>query len=226
MRRVNIKKIFIIILICILILVISGCNKNDLPNNEHLPVIAETSEAKLISSDNLVENFLSKNGDFNSEYETDACFNITPEFIENNSSFTIYKYNSSTASFLMFDNDVYLLGEFFGGYGITSMALADLDEDSQYEFYFTFSWGSGIHRSQIGYFNPATKKVFVFDYSLLSKDMMLTTNEDGELLVNEADIENDGVSFVDFTIKSTKLIGDIISKRDFITLNITDDENK
>lgn len=209
-----------------MILVISGCNKNNQPSNEHLPVIAETSEAKLISSDNLVENFLSKNGDFNSGYETDACFNITPEFIENNSSFTIYKYNSSTASFLMFDNDVYLLGEFFGGYGITSMALADLDEDSQYEFYFTFSWGSGIHRSQIGYFNPATKKVFVFDYSLLSKDMMLTTNEDGELLVNEADIENDGVSFVDFTIKSTKLIGDIISKRDFITLNITDDENK
>lgn len=126
----------------------------------------------------------------------------------------------------MFDNDIYLLGKCFGGYGITSMALADLDGDYQYEFYFTFSWGSGIHRSQIGYFNPVTKKVIVFDYSLFFKDMMLTTNRDGDLLVNEADIEIYGVSFVDFTIKSTKLIGNIISKRDSITLNITDDEYK
>jgi hypothetical protein len=126
----------------------------------------------------------------------------------------------------MFDNENYKLGEYFGGYGVTSMALADLDDDNQYEFYFTFSWGSGLHRSQIGYFNPATKKVIVLDYSLLSKDMMLTTNQDGDLLVNEADIENDGVSFVDFTIKPTKLIGVIITKRDSITLNITDDEYK
>lgn len=64
------KKISIIILISILILVNSGCKKNGQPNNEHLSVIAATSEMKLMSSDNLVENFLSKNGDFNSGYAT------------------------------------------------------------------------------------------------------------------------------------------------------------
>lgn len=220
------KNIFTVILISILILVISGCIKKGQPNDEHLPVIAATSEMKVMSSINLVENFLNNNKDFSTGYENDHCFNITPDFIANNSSFTIFKYNSSTASFLMFDNENYKLGEYFGGYGVTSMALADLDDDNQYEFYFTFSWGSGLHRSQIGYFNPSTKKVIEFDFSLLSKDMMLTTNEDGDLLVNEADIENDGGSFVDFTIKSTKLIGDIISKGDSITLNITDDEYK
>lgn len=88
------KKIFTIILISILILVILGCIKNTQPNNEHLSVIAPTSEMKLMPSNNLVENFLSKNGVFNSGYEADDCFNITPDFIANNSTFTIFKHNS------------------------------------------------------------------------------------------------------------------------------------
>lgn len=220
------KKILIFIFVSMLILAISGCTKKSQPNNEMLSVIAATSKMELMPSDNLVESFLNKNKNFKSGYEKDDCFNITPDFIANNSHFTIFKYNSSTASFLMYDNEIYILGECFGGYGVTSMALADLDEDSQYEFYFTFSWGSGLHRSQVGYFNPVTKKVTIFDYSNISKDMMLTTNEDGDLLVNVANIDDDGASFVDFTIKSTKLIGSIISERDSITLNITDDEYK
>jgi hypothetical protein len=222
------KKIFAAILISILLLAVSGCIKKSNPDDEHLPVVAVTSEMKMNSSDNLVENFLNNNKDFTIGYgyEEDACFNITPDFVEDHSSFTIFKYNGSTASFLVFDNESYILGECLGGYGLTSMALADLDDDNQYELYFTFSWGSGLHRSQIGYFNPAAKKVIIFDYFLPSKDMMLTTNENGDLLVNEAEIVFDRVSFVDFTIKSTKVIGDIISKYGSIALNITEDEYK
>ena len=35
----------------------------------------------------------------------------------------------------------------FGGAGLTSMCVCDLDGDSQLELAFVYSWGSGIHRS-------------------------------------------------------------------------------
>lgn len=224
MGRVSVKKIFIIIFISILLLVISGYIIKGLPKNETHSIKAATSELRLLPSDNLVESFLGKNKNFKSGYEKDDCFNITPDFITNNSQFTIFKYNSSTASFLMFDNEIYILGEYFGGYGVTSMALADLDEDNQYEFYFTFSWGSGIHRSQAGYYNPASKKVVIFDYSYNDKELMLTTNKAGELLVNEANIESGG-SFVDFTIKPAKVIGSISLEKETVTLNVADNKH-
>ena len=50
-------------------------------------------------------------------YEEDTCFNVTPESISEKYGFTIYKYDASCASFLMYEEAVYPLGEWFGGYG-------------------------------------------------------------------------------------------------------------
>ena len=55
-------------------------------------------------------------------YEEDTCFNVTPESISEKYGFTIYKYDASCASFLMYEEAVYPLGEWFGGYGATSFA--------------------------------------------------------------------------------------------------------
>lgn len=205
-----------------LVLSTTGCIKEDPTTTNALSIKAVSSELKIESSSNNVDAFLNINKNFPNDYETDICYNITPYFIANNSDFSIFKYASSTASFLLFDDEIYELGAFFGGNGLTSMALCDLDKDNQYELYFTFSWGSGLHRSQIGYFNPSTKKVTVFDYSYLNHDMILTTNEAGTLCVNEATIE--GVSFVDFIVKSNKLVANIVWEKDNIKLNVIENE--
>ena len=98
------------------------------------------------------------------------------------------------------------------------MALADIKMDNQYELYYTFSWGSGIHRSEIGYFDPANKEITVFDYSFTNSDMMLTVNESGDLCVNSAVLDFD--SYVDFSIKARNLIGTIVFDQDNIVLNV------
>ena len=212
------KKNLMTIVLFGLVLSIIGCIKEDPTTTDALPIKAVSSELVIVSSSNKVDDFLIKNKNFTKEYETDICYNITPDFIANNSDYSIFKYASSTASFLLFDDEIYALGTYFGGNGLTSMALGDLNEDDQYELYFTFSWGSGLHRSQIGYFDPCAKKVMVFDYSYLNYDMILTTNEEGTLCVNEATIE--GVSFVDFIVKSNQLVANIVWEKNSIKLNV------
>lgn len=194
------------------------CSINTISENAALGTLAAESEMVITSSDIQVSDFLTKNSNFRTSYDTDKCYNITPDFIADNSDFMIFKYRESTESFIMYQGEVYSIGTCFGGCGITSMALADLNEDGQYELYYTFSWGSGLHRSQIGYFDPANKEVTIFDYSLLYSDMMLTTNESGELRVNSATLTVD--SFVDFSIKAQELTGAIELEENSITLNI------
>ncbi|HEX8522552.1 MAG TPA: hypothetical protein VF669_09875 [Tepidisphaeraceae bacterium] len=56
-------------------------------------------------------------------------------------------YPSNT--YLIRDNQVTLLGASFGGPGVTAMAIADLDSDGAPELAFSYSFGSGMTRSQV-----------------------------------------------------------------------------
>ncbi len=47
------------------------------------------------------------------------------------------------------------MGTGFGGMGVTSMIVTDLDQDSQPELLYTYSFGSGIHQSHLGLYSPA-----------------------------------------------------------------------
>lgn len=101
----------------------------------------------------------------------DQCFQITPKDIRENSGYRIFKYNLSGASYLLYKGKVHLLGEFFGGCGITDARLADLNDDGVNELYFTFSWGSGIHRAQAGYFDPVRERVKIFNHACPDNDL-------------------------------------------------------
>ena len=165
-----------------------------------------------------VEDFLSLQQDSMLEYDLGTCYNITPDYIQENSDYLIFKYDTSCASFLLYKGKVYPLGEWFGGLGVTSMALADLDGDQKPELYFTYSWGSGLHRSHAAYFDPYTKKVVIFDYTHWNKDMIITENNDGGLSLYNATI-NKMDSFVNFEIERTNFITDVVYENGQISLN-------
>lgn len=86
-----------------------------------------------------MSSFTAKNTGFTSGYEADECYNVTPAFIADNSDYAVFKYSNSTESFILYDDEVYSIGTCVGGFGITSMALADLNKDGMYELYYTFS---------------------------------------------------------------------------------------
>ncbi len=97
------------------------------------------------------------------------------------------------------------------------MTLADLNGDQKPELYFTYSWGSGLHRSHVAYFDPVGKKVVTLDYTHLNKDMLISENEEGGLSLYDAAI-NRMESFVNFTMERTDYLADIVYKNGQISL--------
>ncbi|OME81335.1 hypothetical protein BK120_16875 [Paenibacillus sp. FSL A5-0031] len=172
----------------------------------------------IVGTQNGVDAFLALQKDFNSGYDTDKCYNITPQSISDNSEYSIFKYDKSAASFLLYKGVVYRLGEWFGGFGVTTMALADMDNDGDSELYFTYSWGSGLHRSHAGYFNPSTKEIVTLPYTNMNKDMTLVDHGDGSLSLYGADISN-LIDFAHFNRKKTDFISDIVYEKGQILLS-------
>jgi len=141
-----------------------------------------------------VKEFKQCLGDFDAGYDTDQCYNVTPKNISDLYGFQIFKFDTSCASFLLYEDEVYQLGQWFGGFGATSFAVADLNEDGFWELYFTYSCGSGVHGSSAGYFNAQDRTVTLFEYSFRSGDGVLTTGSDGSLCVCLAEYEGDSFS--------------------------------
>ncbi len=116
-----------------------------------------------------VEEFLALSG----REGEDDWYNVTPEEIEETCGFAIYRWEPLHESFLVYQGGYYLLGDFFGGLGANSFAIADLNQDGFWELFFTYSWGSGLHRSHVGYFDSATQAVMVFTQHFPNTDLFL-----------------------------------------------------
>ena len=164
-----------------------------------------------------VNDFLKHLKEFQSGYTPDTCYNITPGFGAN-PDYSIFKFDASCASFLLYENEAYPLGEWFGGYGVTSMALADLNDDGRQELFFTYSFGSGLHRSHIAYFDPSLKQVVPVEYAHLNKDMIVAKNGTGGLSLYDAEFTS-MQSCVQYGLKSTGLIADVAYRDGLICLS-------
>jgi hypothetical protein len=87
--------------------------------------------------------------------------------------------------------------------------------------YFTYSWGSGLHRSQAAYFSPATKQIVALDYTHMNEDMLLANNDDGGLSLYAAAISNLN-GFAKFDIEGTDFISDIVYENGQISLTASE----
>lgn len=81
--------------------------------------------------------------------------------------------NSPTGStFVLCKGSWHKIGMEFGGDGVTSVAVADLRGDKKPLLVYSFAWGSGLHRSQVGVFDPwADKPVAVVSQQAIVNDV-------------------------------------------------------
>lgn len=189
---------------CLMLLCAFGCAP------ETLAPVAPEESLSIRPSDEGVADFLALLGDAApASYENDTCYDITPDFVRDNSDCRIFKFSVSCASFALYDGKAYALGESLGGSGADSFALADMDGDGACELYFAFSWGSGMHRSMAGCFDPAARAVTVFDAAFYGEDCMLTLSTDGGLAVRRAEFTS-RESFVSYDIAAGETLGTLV----------------
>ncbi len=203
----------IIALLGLSIAMLTACT----PSTEQTaPPIAFQIEA----SDEGVADFLALLGDHDTPYENDTCYNITPASVTDTYGFTVFKFNESCGSYLLHGDEVSLLDSGFGGLGVTSFALADIDANGSLELYFTFSGGSGVHRVGIGYADIESGEVKIFDYTLMNSNELLLQIEGESLVVYHAEATVD--SFVDLTLTASERVGSIVLGDDGIVFEGVD----
>lgn len=151
-------------------------------------------------------------------YQNDTCYHITPEDIAKATGYRVFKFDQSCASYLLFENEIYPLGEWFGGLGVVSMAAADLDGDGLAELYFTYSFGSGLHRAHAGYFDPVQKRAVALSSAMPGMDMIVAQNKTGGLSLYEAAFPFFD-DFVNYKALGTKHLADIACQNGKIALN-------
>ncbi len=137
---------------------------------------------QLTQSTDGVEEFMEL---FREKYGNDGqgnCYNVTPQEITDKYGMRIFKFDYDCDGFLLYENEIYHIGESFGGWGLISFAVADIDHNGSNELYFTFSFGSGRHRSNIAYFDTQSKEIAEFDYVYWDHDMVLS-NKNGMLSI-------------------------------------------
>lgn len=133
---------------------------------------------QMVPSSNGVEDYIEQV--FGDAYDVETAgryYNVVPEDISNDYGINIFKSDLIGYSALVYDNEIYSIGE-WGGYGATSFAIADLNEDGKFELYFAYSCGSGEIRSEVAYFDTASKEIVTFDYSRVNLDDDTEITED------------------------------------------------
>jgi hypothetical protein len=94
--------------------------------------------------------------------------------------------DSGFEAYVIRDKKVTHIGMGFGGMGVTSIYTADLNKDGQFELVYTYSWGSGLHRSHVAVlmFNETNEEI-ISDFVYMNKDLLLEKKDYYTILVRE-----------------------------------------
>ena len=174
----DMRKSLLLVLFVNLLLVLASCAKgtpNDLSNTEQSFDVFFNQQSYMtgICNKNNVEDFMSVLGKQEMGgyvLDKEHCFNVTSERIAEETPAQIFKFSNSCATFLYLDDQVYPLGEWFGGYGLVNAVPCDFDQDGNTDILYTYSCGSGVHRSFVAIFNTATKENTVIYYDSSTTD--------------------------------------------------------
>ncbi|MEI6131388.1 MAG: hypothetical protein WCQ41_01005 [Bacillota bacterium] len=176
---------FVLPVVVVFSLLLSGCNSGVttnnsgvLPTDKPIPIKDSSSIGALaqnkiytfkefkrlylsyLKESKIPFNYLSENDGYVISKEEKPAFykvtDITPLNVKEEIGCKIFKVNSNCESYLFYKSKFYRIGNGYGGFGIVSMTTCDFDQNGEKDLIYTFSFGSGIHRTEVGVFNLTT----------------------------------------------------------------------
>jgi hypothetical protein len=207
------KSIFLLIIATLLVIIVGCVNKS----------IEQSSNWKkqdILEFQSIFSDFAKKQNIGVSNEEIAAFFDITPQNVFKETGCQIFKNGKTCESYLLYEGNLYTLGIGFGGLGIVDIAACDFDDNEKKELLYTYSWGSGIHRSCFGYFDLSTKCELEVDISsaqslgFIQEELVLKKISDTKFEVYTASVAMDGGNFAKLTYKENRLFGEIKAVED------------
>ncbi len=177
-------------------------------------IIGNTSTSSIYGETNNVEEFLkiAKDQKISLEGETqEKIFNITPRFVIENSDYEIFKDGVSAESYLLYDDNIYKIGEGKSGLGILSFALADMNKDEKHELYYTYQWRTGIDRSNVAMFDPSEKVQKGFDMVYYKDKNVILITKIGVLYLCDATFSKHE-DVTNFKLNAGNVLSKVVSK--------------
>jgi hypothetical protein len=190
-------------IICLMILsmcILFGCNMEE-------------------KTSNISQNISDINTDNSGSEKQEEYFDITPQAILDEIGCQIFKSNMTCASYVLYEGEKYSISNFFGGWGIVDMQVCDFNGDGQADILYTSSWGSGMHRWEIGLFNFTD-----MTDEMLYSSLVMTENGMGDIVFEKTaenefdiysisfDISEAENAFIDFRYSKEELIGKVINE--------------
>lgn len=136
---------------------------------------------------------------------------IAPPNVFEETGCQIFKMGSAGESFLLYDDNLYHIGIAFGGLGIVDIETCDFDGNGKKDIVYTFSCGSGIHSTGIGYFNLSKMKeagIEMFSVNIsgyAQNELVLNKKSDRQVEVYTAKIKD----IANLTFEKEKYFGEI-----------------
>lgn len=163
------RRILSVIIIIALAASLSGCGAVRLISDE----LKAAGMMRTACTKDGVEEFMEAWGDseltgFYSDYAFDAehCFNVTPARVYELTGVRVFKFSDGCESFAFAGGRIKEICKSFGGFGFFDAVPWDHDGDGQYDLIVTSSWGSGIHRAELSFFDVKKMESTVIANSL------------------------------------------------------------
>lgn len=205
----KLKKIIFLIITFTLLVTLFGCA------DKKTKQFSEREKQNIQEFKSIFSEFCKKQNITVSSKNINAFDDITPENVFKETGCQIFKNRSTCESYLLYEENLYSLGIGFGGLGIVDIVTCDFDDNGEKELLYTYSWGSGIHRSCFGYFDLFQKSEIEIDISstellgFIQEELVFKKISDAHFEIYTANVTMDGGSFTKLSLKKDKLFGEI-----------------
>ena len=123
----------------------------------HHSIAGKFYASAIIASQGDLENFFSAMGGDLTREQQNECVEITPAAVSEETDWRIFTLQNQY-SFMLAGGEVHTLCCYWGGWGVTSALPWDYDKNGVIDLLYTYSWGSGMHRSHVSLFDMTAKK--------------------------------------------------------------------